>query len=192
MDFIIQQVNTISLFLSGVSAVLMLVVAIESKKIASGNVKLQTEMLELQKKYNKASLCPKCDIVCSEANGIIKISLYNYGQGTMKVSHLDIINKETESLFHNVYEIVPADIGLSYYSLETKGRNIEVGGHIKLIEIDRNKLAPEEYKKVRKILAQYTINVFYVGVYEDSTEMPATKDLAKLFGTIHRESCEKV
>ncbi|MCM1266666.1 MAG: hypothetical protein NC302_02070 [Bacteroidales bacterium] len=192
MGFIIEYVNTISVFLSAVSAVMMVVVAFESKKVAKDNAELQKKMLALQEKYNKASLCPKCDIVCSEAHRIIKISLYNYGQGTMKISHLDILNKETNSLFHNMYEIVPADIGLSYYSLETKGRNIEVGGHIKLIEIDQEKLNEEGYEKAKKILAQYTITVYYTGAYEDSVEMSTAKDLAKLFGTIHRESCENV
>ncbi|MCM1223424.1 MAG: hypothetical protein NC548_54145 [Lachnospiraceae bacterium] len=192
MGFIMEYVNTISVFLSAVSAVMMVVVAFESKKIAKDNAELQEKMLALQEKYNKASLCPKCDIVCSEANRIIKVSLYNYGQGTMKISRLDIFNKDTESLFHNMYEIVPTNIKLFYYSLETEGRNIEVGGHIKLIEINREKITDEEYERAKQILAQYTITVHYTGAYEDSMEMSAEKDLAKLFGTIHRESCENV
>lgn len=62
-----------------------------------------------------------------------------------------------------------------------------MGAHIKLIEIDRNRLSAEEYKKVRKTLAQYTITVYYKGVNDDAAEIFATKDLAKLFGNVYRE-----
>lgn len=188
----IELVNAISLFLSGASAVLMLVIANESKNMTQRSAELQKQIYALQQKCNMALLCPKCDIVCSEAGGIIKISLYNYGQGTMTINHLDITNKDTESLLHNAYEIVPENIGISYYSLETKGRNIRVGGHIKLIEIDSNKLNAKEYEIVRRTLARYTITVHYTSVYEQDTEMEATKDLAKLFGNVYRESGRKV
>lgn len=151
------------------------------------NAEAQEKLLSLQQSHNIDALCPKCDIVCSEAGGIIKIGLYNYGHGTMAINHLDIVNKGTDSILHNAYEIIPDSIGLSYYSLEAKGRNIRVGGHIKLIEIDRNRLSMEEYKKVRKTLAQYMITVYYKGVYDDGTEMSVTKDLAKLFGNVYRE-----
>lgn len=190
--FLIEQVNAISLFLSATSAVMMLMVAIESKNMTKRSSEIQKEMYALQQKYNMAILCPKCDIVCSEAGGVIKISLYNYGQGTMTINHLDITNKDTESLLHNAYEIVPENIGISYYSLETKGRNIRVGGHIKLIEIDSNKLNAKEYERVRRTLAKYTITVYYTGVYEQDIEMEATKDLAKLFGNVYRKSGGKV
>lgn len=192
MELLVEQINTISVLLSGISAAMMLFVAIESKNMAKRSAELQKEMYALQQKYNMALLCPKCDIVCSETGGIIKISLYNYGQGTMIIKHLDIINKDTESLLHNAYEIVPENIGISYYSLETKGRNISVGGHIKLIEIDLNKLNAKEYEKVRRTLAKYTITVYYAGVYEQDVEMEATKDLAKLFGNVYRKSSEKI
>lgn len=192
MELLIEQINTVSVLLSGISAAMMLLVAIESKNMAKRSAELQKKMYALQQKYNMALLCPKCDIVCSETGGIIKISLYNYGQGTMIIKHLDIINKDTESLLHNAYEIVPENIGISYYSLETKGRNISVGGHIKLIEIDLNKLNAKEYEKVRRTLAKYTITVYYAGVYEQDVEMEATKDLAKLFGNVYRKSSEKI
>lgn len=191
MEPIIELINAVSLLLSGISAALMLFVATASKNMAKQSAELQKEMYALQQKYNMAFLCPKCDIVCSETGGIIKISLYNYGQGTMIINHLDIINKDTESLLHNAYEIVPDNIGISYYSLETKGRNISVGGHIKLIEIDLNKLNAKEYEKVRRTLAKYTITVYYASVYEQDVEMEATKDLAKLFGNVYRKSSGK-
>lgn len=184
---LLSYVNTLLLFVSVGAAVLMLAIAVISKDIEKKNAETQEKLLSLQQSHNIASLRPCCDIVCSEAGGIIKISLYNYGHGTMTINHLDIINKETGSVLHNAYEIIPDSIGLSYYSLEAKGRNIRVDGHIKLIEIDRNRLSAEEYKKVRKTLAQYTINVYYKGVYDDGTEMSATKDLAKLFGNVYRE-----
>ena len=184
--FLIEQVNAISLFLSATSTVLMLVVACETKDVNKRSAEIQKEMFDLQQKYNLASMRPKCDIVCSESSGIIKISLYNYGQGTMIINHLDIVNKDTESLLHNAYEIIPENIGITYYSLETKGRNIRVGGHIKLIEIDTNKLNAREYERVRRTLAKYTITVYYTGVYEQDIEMEATKDLAKLFGNVYR------
>lgn len=192
MEPLIDLINAVSLLLSGISAAMMLFVATESKNMAKRSAELQKEMYALQQKYNMAFLCPKCDIVCSETGGIIKISLYNYGQGTMIINHLDIINKDTESLLHNAYEIVPENIGISYYSLETKGRNISVGGHIKLIEIDLNKLNAKEYEKVRRTLAKYTITVYYASVYEQDMEMEATKDLAKLFGNVYRKSSGKV
>ncbi len=49
------------------------------------------------------------------------------------------------------------------------------------------KISLEDYKKVRKVLAQYTVTVYYSGVYEDKGELSATKDLAKLFGNVYRE-----
>lgn len=190
--FPIELLNAISLFLSASSAILMVIIANESKNMTQRSAELQKQMYALQQKYNMAFLCPKCDIVCSETGGIIKISLYNYGQGTMTINHLDITNKDTESLLHNAYEIVPDNIGISYYSLETKGRNIGVGGHIKLIEINSNKLNAREYEIVRKTLARYTITVYYTSVYEQDTEMQVTKDLAKLFGYVYRKSSGKV
>lgn len=192
LEYLMDQLNAISLFLSAASAVMMLVVTIESKNVTKISAEIQKEMYALQQKYNRAFLCPKCDIICSEAGGIIKISLYNYGQGPMTINHLDITNKDTGSQLHNAYEIVPENIGISYYSLETRGRNIGVGGHIKLIEIDSNKLNTKEYERVRKTLAKYTITVYYTGVYEQDIEMNATKDLAKLFGNVYRKSDGKV
>lgn len=59
--------------------------------------KTQDDLLALQQGNNMESLCPRCDIVCSEAGDLIKISLYNYGHGTMTINHLDIVNKEMES-----------------------------------------------------------------------------------------------
>lgn len=188
MELIIKNLNTVSLILSAISAVLMLAVASESKKVTKRSAETQKEMFDLQQKYNIVSMRPKCDIVCSEAGGIIKISLYNYGQGTMTINRLDITNKETGSVLHNAYEIIPENIGISYYSLETEGRYIRVGGHIKLIEIDTNKLDMKEYERVRRALAKYTIAVYYTGVYEQDKEMDETKDLAKLFGNVYRNS----
>lgn len=191
MELLIENLNMVSLILSAISTVLMLAVAVASKEVTKRSAEIQKEMFDLQQKYNITSMCPKCDIVCSEASGIIKISLYNYGQGTMTINHLDITNKETESVLYNAYEIIPENIGISYYSLETKGRNIRVGGHIKLIEIDTNKLDAKEYERVRRALAKYTITVYYKGVYEQDIEMEATKDLAKLFGNVYRTLVEK-
>lgn len=179
------NVNSLSIGLTTVAALATCIIAYINNNIAK-------KTLDLQEEYNRVSQCPQCDIVCSEADGIIKISLYNYGQGTMVINHLDIFNKDTESLFHNAYEIIPESIGISYYSLEAKGRNIRVGGHIKLIEIDRNKLTEEQYVKVRRILAKYTITVYYRGVYEQDEEMTTTKDLGKLFGTVYRENGENI
>lgn len=187
---LLRLVNTISVFLSAVSAVLMFVVACISAIIAKKNVETQEKILSLQQRHNIAALLPRCDIVCSETGGIIKISLYNYGHGTMMINRLDIINKETGSILHNAYEIIPDSVGLSYYSLEARGRNIRVDGHIKLIEINRNRIPAEAYKKVRKTLAQYIVIVYYSGVYEGGTEMMAIKDLAKLFGNVYREDAE--
>lgn len=179
------NVNILSVGLTTVAAIIMCVIAYINNNIAK-------KTLDLQKEYNRISICPKCDIVCSETDGIIKISLYNYGQGTMVINHLDILNKDTESLFHNMYEIIPENIGISYYSLETKGRNIKVGGHITLIQINRGKLDDEQYKKVRRILAKYSITVYFKGIYEQEGDMAATKDLGKLFGTVYRENGENI
>lgn len=184
---LLEFVNVISVLLSAAATVAMMVIAYTNKNVAKKNAEIQEKIFMLQQAYNKAALRPRCDIVCSETGGIIKISLYNYGHGTMIINHLDITNKETGSMLHNAYEIIPDNIGLSYYSLEAKGRNIRVGGHIKLIEINRNKISFEDYEKVRKVLAQYTITVYYGDVYEDKGELSATKDLAKLFGNVYRE-----
>lgn len=70
----------------------MLKIAVISKDIEKKNEKAQEKLLSLQQSYNLAALRPRCNIVCSEAGGIIKISLYDYGDGTITINHLDITN----------------------------------------------------------------------------------------------------
>lgn len=178
---IAQTVCTIA---TGVCTVLMLAVTII-------NLRLSFSLKKMQEKYNCAALCPTCDIVCSETDDRIKISIANYGHGTMIVDHLDIINKETSSVLHDMYEIIPESIGLKYYSTETRGRNIRVDGHIKLVEIDLKKLTARGYAKIRRNLAKYTITVYYQGVYDKGDCRQTTKDLSELFGHTYRDPYKK-
>ncbi|MBD5537997.1 MAG: hypothetical protein HDQ99_20550 [Lachnospiraceae bacterium] len=155
------------------------------------NLWLSFTLKKKQEKYNIAALCPTCDVVCSETNDRIKISIANYGHGTMIIDHLDIINKETSSVLHNMYEIIPESIGLKYYSTETRGRNIRVDGHIKLVEIDLKKLTAKGYAKIRRNLAKYTITVHYQGIYDQGVCRQVTKDLSELFGHTYRDPYKK-
>lgn len=109
----------------------------------------------------------------------------------MCIDYLDIINKETSSVFHNMYEIIPENIGLKYYSTETRGRNIRVDGHIKLVEIDLKKLTAKGYAKIRRNLAKYKIIVYYYGVYDKADKKQITKDLSELFGHTYRDPYKK-
>lgn len=63
------NVNILSVGLTTVAAIIMCVIAYINNNIAK-------KTLDLQKEYNRISICPKCDIVCSETDGIIKISLW--------------------------------------------------------------------------------------------------------------------
>lgn len=172
-------VNAFSVMMSAACAVGMLVIAIVNFIFGLKKIKLQEE-------HNRMALCPKCDIVCSETGGIIKMSLYNYGNGAMTVKSLKIENKDTGSVLHNAYETVPATIGLKYYSLSTKGRNIVVNGHIKLIEIDKRKLRKEQYSQLRKALSRYIVTVSYQDIREQGPCMETAKDLADFFGRNYR------
>lgn len=176
--------QTLCMIASAFCTILMLVVTIIS-------LRLSFVLEKKQEKYNSAALCPTCDIVCSETNDRIKISIANYGHGTMCIDYLDIINKETSSVFHNMYEIIPENIGLKYYSTETRGRNIRVDGHIKLVEIDLKKLTAKGYAKIRRNLAKYKIIVYYYGVYDKADKKQITKDLSELFGHTYRDPYKK-
>lgn len=155
------------------------------------NICLSVILIKKQEKNNRAAFCPTCDVVCSETNDRIKISIANYGHGTMIIDHLEIINKETLSVLHNMYEIIPESIGLKYYSTETRGRNIRVDGHIKLVEIDLKKLTAKGYAKIRRNLAKYMITVYYQGVYDQGSCRQITKDLSELFGHTYRDPYKK-
>lgn len=172
-------IGSVCTLLSAACAAGMLITAVV-------NIVFHVKEIKIQKEHNRAMLRPKCDIVCSEAGGIIKISLYNYGHGTMMIDHLEITNKETGSVVHNAYEMVPDTIGLSYYSLATKGRDIAVNGHIKLIEINKKRLTREKYSKLRNALSKYTINVFYQDICGEGPCLEAKKDLADLFAKSYR------
>lgn len=176
--------QTLCLIASAVCAVFMVGFTIV-------NLCLSLVLKKMQENFNSAALCPTCDVVCSETNDRIKISIANYGHGTMIIDHLDIINKETSSVLHNMYEIIPESIGLKYYSTETRGRNIRVDGHIKLVEIDLKKLTAKGYAKIRRNLAKYKITVYYQGVYDKRTCRQATKDLSELFGHTYRDPYKK-
>lgn len=176
--------DTLISFFMLICTVCMVCITIQNWRTAKKSVKVQEE-------YYRKALCPKCDIVCSEVGDRIKISLYNYGNGTMIVKEMKIINKDTGSLLHNVYEIVPDSVGLTYYSIESRGRHIMVGGHIKLIEVNLGKLSRKQYEKVKETLSRYTIVVSYKGVYEEEPMMNADKDLEKLFGRVYRSFLPK-
>lgn len=149
------------------------------------NIKLTKQQLDLQREHNNKIVQPKCNIVSTEINSTIKISISNYGNGIMTIEDIIITNKETGLVCHSLFEIIPENINIYYYSVDTQGKDIAVKGHIKLIEIlfenDTDKI---QYNKVRKILSQYKVTVKYHCIY--GNHFVAEKDLEILFGKIYR------
>lgn len=110
------------------------------------------------------------------------VCISNYGNGVMTIDNIVISNKNTGAICYSLFEVIPEDIKLSYYSIDTQGRDIAVNGHIILIEIKNfDKL---QYNKIREILCQYKITVNYHCIYKNT--FCETKDLDVLFGKTYR------
>lgn len=149
------------------------------------NINLTKQGLDLQREHNNKMVQPKCNIVSTEFNSTIKISIANYGNGIMTIDDVIITNKKTGLVCHSLFEIIPENINPFYYSIDTQGKDIAVRGHINLIEIPfTNDTEKEQYNRVRKILSQYKITVKYHCIYDN--KFVAEKDLEILFGRIYR------
>lgn len=60
----LPDVNALSVALTAVATIAMCFIAYINNNIAK-------KTLALQEEYNRIALCPKCDIVCSEASKIL-------------------------------------------------------------------------------------------------------------------------
>lgn len=148
-----------------------------------------------QNKIHRQSNTPYCDICCIDYNNEIEIKIKNNGTGVMYIEKFEVLYKKSNLIKYTLYDCIPEDVSLTYYSIDILDKSVAPNGYMTLIKKEpdkkienynatQNKDYLDECANLRNCLKKLTIRIIYRDMY--NKEYTKEKDLSLIFGIEHR------